>query len=301
MLRSLVLILLLVNAAFFAWSQGWLNDMVGVKPDAQREPQRLNQQVNPEKIVVAPRATAIALGQDQGTDSTPAAAQEANAPASSGAESAASAVSASTSPEASSTAGATTAAAPSAASAPEPVAPQPGQQPAPTPAAKAATSVATAASKPGKGICIEAGPFTSAEYASAEAMLRPLLPAGIWTRQTVAIQGMWLVYMGPYPEADQLQRKQDELKRIKDLDFEVVRTPANLAPGISLGRFSKQENAENQLETLRNKGIRTARIVNLRPAMELQLLRVPRADVDTQVKLSSIKLPQGKGFTACRR
>ncbi len=32
MLRSLVLILLLLNLAFFSWTQGWLTTVVGVHP-----------------------------------------------------------------------------------------------------------------------------------------------------------------------------------------------------------------------------------------------------------------------------
>lgn len=282
MLRTLVLILLIVNGAFFAWSQGWLDEVIGVKPQSQHEPQRLSQQINPEKIVVEARQTETPPVEPEAQPSQPASAAQASSPASPAAQEAAA-------PE-SVTAQATT---PSAASAAQPTAP-------PAPAAEPA-SVAAAATKPGKRICVEAGPFTAAEYASAEAMLQPLIPAGMWTRQSVSIQGMWLVYMGPFEEAAQLQRKQDELKRLDGIDFEVVRTPANLAQGISLGRFSKRENAENQLAILRGKGIRTARIVNLRPAMELQLLRIPRADVDTQVKLSGLKLPPGKGFTACRR
>jgi len=52
MLRSLVLILLLVNTGFFAWSHGWLNGIVGVQPEAQHEPQRLQREVQADKLVV---------------------------------------------------------------------------------------------------------------------------------------------------------------------------------------------------------------------------------------------------------
>jgi cell division septation protein DedD len=289
MLRSLVLILLLVNAAFFAWSQGWLNEVVGVKPDAQREPQRLTLQVNPDKIVVAgtaalPDGTSVSPpGNDTPAgEKTPGVAPSSSAPAGAppATASAASGPVASLKP----------AAPPASASA---VASSPAAQAAPTAQLNAPLRL-------GKGICVEAGPFNEADFAAAESMIRPLLPTTVWTRQPVSIQGMWLVYMGPYADAAQLERKQEELKRIKGLDFEVVRTPPNLAQGISLGRFSVSDNADKQLETLRGRGIRTARIVTLRPPAELQLLRVPRADVNTQVKLAGLKLPQNKGFTACR-
>lgn len=53
MLRLLVLLLLLANAAFFAWSQGLLAS-VGFAPAQQSEPQRMAQQIKPEAVRVLP-------------------------------------------------------------------------------------------------------------------------------------------------------------------------------------------------------------------------------------------------------
>ncbi|RZI79699.1 MAG: SPOR domain-containing protein, partial [Rubrivivax sp.] len=60
MLRYLVLVLMLANAGFYAWGHGWLNDVVGVRPEAQREPQRLKQQVHPDQLIVMAPAPASA-------------------------------------------------------------------------------------------------------------------------------------------------------------------------------------------------------------------------------------------------
>ncbi|MBX3604359.1 MAG: SPOR domain-containing protein [Piscinibacter sp.] len=54
MLRLLALLLLAANLLFFAWSQGWLADLTGLRPHPEREPQRLARQVRPETIVVLP-------------------------------------------------------------------------------------------------------------------------------------------------------------------------------------------------------------------------------------------------------
>lgn len=51
MLRLLVLILILANGLYFAWSEGMLR-AYGFAPAQQREPQRLTQQVKPEAIRV---------------------------------------------------------------------------------------------------------------------------------------------------------------------------------------------------------------------------------------------------------
>lgn len=292
MLRSLVLILVIVNAAFYAWSHGWLNKVVGVQPDAQHEPQRLALQVQADKIVVA----APIAPRPGNTKKTTAAKQDDTGATATAAEASASAT------DSVATGTAVTASSASAPKAIDKVAEKALVAASSTPSAAASTPLAqtNAAKKSEGGICIEAGPFNASEYASVEATLKPLLPAGAWTSHAVAIQGLWLVYMGPYPDPDMLQRKQAELRHIKGLNFEEVRTPANLAQGISLGRYTKLEEAEAGLNVLRNRGIRTARVVNVRPSMEVQIVRVAHANVSAQTKLAGLKLPQGKGFTACR-
>lgn len=49
MLRGLVVLLLLANAALWAWREGWLG-IAPVGDDAAREPQRLAQQVEPHRL-----------------------------------------------------------------------------------------------------------------------------------------------------------------------------------------------------------------------------------------------------------
>ncbi|MEJ6005959.1 hypothetical protein WG899_10405 [Paucibacter sp. AS339] len=61
MLRALVLLLLLLNALFFSWTQGWLDGVVGIKAGGQHEPERLTQQVHPERIVLLEPKAAAAL------------------------------------------------------------------------------------------------------------------------------------------------------------------------------------------------------------------------------------------------
>jgi hypothetical protein len=60
MIRSAVLVLLLANAAYFAWSQGHLLSLGGAgswaDPHPLREPQRLQQQLQPERLTVLPSA-----------------------------------------------------------------------------------------------------------------------------------------------------------------------------------------------------------------------------------------------------
>ncbi len=80
MLRRLVFLLLAANLLFFAWSQGWLGGLIGVRPDAQREPERLARQVRPQTIVVLPPAPAASAGPIAAPASAAAAAAVADKP-----------------------------------------------------------------------------------------------------------------------------------------------------------------------------------------------------------------------------
>ena len=80
MLRFLVLVLLLANAGYYAWSQGLLQAW-GLAPAQQAEPQRLQQQIQPEALRIVgakapPPVAATASGAD-GAES-PAAAEPAS-------------------------------------------------------------------------------------------------------------------------------------------------------------------------------------------------------------------------------
>lgn len=279
MLRYLVLILLAVNAAFLAWSQGWLKAVIGVQPDAQHEPTRLQQQRHADRITVlqasgGPAGGAVGSAVGGAAESAPASASE----AASGA----------------------------------PVAPTPAS--AASAAASGASTVlntATQAAAPA-GICLQAGPFRNEDMGQVKAQMNAQLsaastgaatdatPPDTWSTQAVAISGIWLVYMGPYHDEDLYAKKLSELRRIKGLDFDEVSTPPALARGLSLGRYTALEQAQVGLNAMKARGIRTARIVVLRPPADMQLVRVARATQRAQVALSAIKLPQGKAFSACR-
>ena len=60
MLRVLVVLLLLANGVFFAWSRGWFAPVMAPPRGAEREPERVAAQVHPETVVVLPLAAASA-------------------------------------------------------------------------------------------------------------------------------------------------------------------------------------------------------------------------------------------------
>ena len=266
MLRLIVVLLALANGAFYAWHAGWLPALGAAAPEGSSGGNRLAEQVHPERLLVLTASGAAAAP----------ASVPALAPAPASATESASAADALAASVASTPSSQTSSASVSASEAQTP----------------ASTSMAAAQ-------CLEAGPFTPDENRQALLQVGKVMPKGSWSTQAVSVPGLWLVYMGPYPDAESLQRKLVELRRLKNLSFEEVRSPGNLALGVALGRFADERQANASLETMRLRGVRTARVVNARPAMELMVLRVPQAREADQGKLSAVPLPAGKGFIAC--
>ena len=61
-LRILVLLLLLANLGFFAWTQGWLDGAISVRAGGDREPERLAREFQPQRVrILAPDEGAVAM------------------------------------------------------------------------------------------------------------------------------------------------------------------------------------------------------------------------------------------------
>ncbi|HJV59343.1 MAG TPA: hypothetical protein VJ743_00295 [Albitalea sp.] len=219
MLRTLVAALLVLNLLFWAWTQGWLDDVVGARARGDREPERLARQVHPEMIrILTPQAVAAA--------------------------------------------------------------------------ARAAEMQLA---------CLEAGPYDDAAIAAAEGALASTLPSGTWVRHTVEQPTRWIVYMGRYPNRDALQKKAQELARMH-VAFEELRDAGGLEPGLSLGRFGERGAADAALAQWTQRGIQTAKVVELARSRSLHTLRVERADAELAAKVNALKLDAlGKGFAACAK
>ena len=216
MLRLVVVLLLLANLAVYGWRQGWLDNIVGVPAQGDREPGRTALQVAPERVRVLP------------------------APAGGG------------------------------------------------PAADAAMA------------CLEIGPYTNAQFPAAEGALLGVLPphriADI-RRETPAV---WIVFIGPFPDATARQRRVDELRRQR-ITFEDIRAVPELGDGLALGRFDNRAAAERALAEATSQGVRAARLAQFAPPVASHTLRVADVTPLLQVQLMQLDVPglAGKTFTTC--
>ncbi len=174
MLKWAIWLLVLGNAGYFAWSQGYL-DTLGLKPIEQREPQRMAQQVRPEtlRLLNGPRAETKPVVSAPAPESPAAVVVEPPLPA----------------PSVS-----------------EPVAPAPAPPP--------SSTVAVAAGSGPRACWQAGGfTNDQAELLRAELALLGV-PASGFSFTEVRSGGRWIVYMGRYDNQQQVDRKKDELRAL---------------------------------------------------------------------------------------
>jgi hypothetical protein len=217
MLRAFVLLLLVANLVFYAFTQGWLDGVIGARANGDREPERLEHQVRPQWVkVLTPQAVADAA------------------------------------------------------------------------------SAAAARLQ-----CLEAGPFDTAELPAAQAALSAALPAGSWVDVKRDAPSVWIVYMGKYTNRDAQKKKEDELARAQ-VAFEVLSGAPELEPGLSLGRFDDRAAADAALVRLTQRGVRSAKVVELAKPAPRHMLRVDKADPELAARVAGLRADAlGAGFSAC--
>jgi hypothetical protein len=109
----------------------------------------------------------------------------------------------------------------------------------------------------------------------------------------------WIIYMGKYADMEQVARKRAELRQ-RGISFEAL-TSADLEPGLSLGSFTSQAAATAQLNTLSDRGVRTARVVQERPEQRGQRLVLPAVDDALRSRADQLKsVLAGKTLRPCR-
>jgi hypothetical protein len=159
-------------------------------------------------------------------------------------------------------------------------------------------STSTAAAPQPAAECLQAGLFTPEQTTALRAGLESSLPIGSWSLESGTEPGRWIVYMGKYNSDDALAKKRTELRGL-GVSFEPLVNPA-LGPGLSLGHYGSQAEAERGLAGVATRGVRTAKVVLERPEARGQLLKLPAVDAALKTKLEPLKAQlAGKPLQAC--
>ena len=157
-------------------------------------------------------------------------------------------------------------------------------------------SAAAATARPPE--CLQAGLLDDATASSVRSTLEGW-PSGSWSLEPATEPARWIVYMGKYLTPEHVARKKAELRQL-GVSFESLSNPA-LEPGLSLGGFSTEAQATQQLESLAQRGVRTAKVMQERAEVKGQRLQLPAVDDTLRPRLDELKpVLNGKPLRACR-
>ena len=161
-----------------------------------------------------------------------------------------------------------------------------------------AQTVANASSAASSTECLQVGMFNEEQTMVLRDKLVSTLPQNSWVIESALVPARWLVYMGKYSGDEAVIKKKSELRGL-GVSFEALNNPT-LEPGLSLGNFKTQPEAQVELERIAKKGVKTAKVVQERAEQRGQRLKLPTVDAALRNQLDVIK-PQlaGKVFVAC--
>lgn len=235
MLRFIVLLLLIANGLFFAWSKGYLSQW-GLALTAQHESFRLQEQIEPERLVIRQMDTAAI------------------------------------------------------------------QAPIATATATASAPTAPLQTAPA-AVCLTAGAFNDKQSSILKKTLEANLLDFRWRFEAVNVPENWIIYMGKYPNNQARDIKKKQLEQIK-VNYEVLRE-GKLEPGMSLGNHPTQAAANQALQALVKKGVRTARVLQDFPEQKGQQLIVSAIDESNRTKLNALysglaSQLSGKNLQVCK-
>ena len=280
MIRFAIVLLLLANAGYYAFSQGMLRSL-GWGPEDPSEPERVQQQVKPDALrILTPQEAQQA--QQQPARTVPA--EPAPAPVAEPAAPAAAEPPADPADKTSADA--------------DKLAAKPADKPQDKPAEKPTEKPEKPekAEKPEKKECLVAGSFDAKQVEALRLQLAKL-PEGSWRLDSSTSAGRWMVYVGKFSSQEALDTRRDELRAL-DISTDRARI-ASLEPGISLGRFSTEEAAERHLATMGKKGVSGAKVVVERPETVSYTVRLPKLDAATKKRVQSWHVMDGKDLRSC--
>jgi hypothetical protein len=165
------------------------------------------------------------------------------------------------------------------------------------PASGAASNVAAASATSTAPLgCLITDVLTDAELQAQQlGLLKVGYHTGDWIDMQRELPGRWLLYMGRFADRDQLNRKEEELRRLK-LGFTPYKGLPEYTPGLTLGEFGSSDEAQLRLAQLQDRGVRTARVLPLEAGKTEHRLRLDQPGATAQRLLAS---PLGARWRAC--
>ncbi|MBP9685818.1 MAG: SPOR domain-containing protein [Rhodoferax sp.] len=146
--------------------------------------------------------------------------------------------------------------------------------------------------------CLQSPALSAREAQTVRDILQGTLPQALWTLTATPGSERWLIYMGKFESAADVTKKRAQLTAL-GVKLYPLGNPA-LAPGVSLGAYPTAETAQQALEDLKPKGVRTARVIQDIAPTASYVLRLPVVDASLQALLPQIQdALAAKTLTSC--
>lgn len=165
---------------------------------------------------------------------------------------------------------------PASAPAPVPTAPaNDASAPQAAPSAPSAPALQTAAQVP--TVCRQIGPFGAMQADALAQAQAALASAGLQPQvHTSPVPPQWMVLLGPFPSQSAMRAALDQIAQQGNVKvFAPVADRPRYEPGISLGVFSTEAAAQEQLQIVKKQGVQGARIVQRNAGLNRTTLRLP--------------------------
>lgn len=149
--------------------------------------------------------------------------------------------------------------------------------------------------------CLEWAPFSVEEATRARAAIGPLALGDRFLAAQVSVPAGWWVYVPPQKSREAAERKVVELARLGVSDVFLVQERGEWENAVSLGIFRSEEGAQRFLESLRQRGVRSAVAGARQQQVRLTALYVRNpSEAETQRLLELRASFQGTGVRAGR-
>ena len=155
---------------------------------------------------------------------------------------------------------------------------------------------ATEPAKPEPG-CVQISDLHTSEVGLVEKMVADQWPGFESNRITLATGAVsYWVFIPPLASKKDAEAKASELKKMKIGDYFIVQEDGPNNNAISLGLFSTRDAADAYLKSLRDKGVKSAKVTerNVKPAMYRLEIRGPKSKFADLLAATAEKWPEFK-------
>lgn len=138
--------------------------------------------------------------------------------------------------------------------------------------------------------CLEWGSFGAGEAERARAALETLRLTDRATAHDVQVVAGYWVYIPPLSNKSEVEKKVAELKELGVIDYFAVENSGPMKNAISLGIFKTEEAANNYLERLKQKPVKSARVGSREHRVTQTAFVLREPDVATTALLAELRL-----------